>query len=218
MSNKDKYSEITQSLINKTITKKELLNTLKEDTSLIPLLLNGLNSSKAAIRYGLAKVLMDFSKDDPQKLYPHLDIFIKLLDSKYRILIWNALAIIANLTRVDSEKKFDSLFEKYYSLLKNEYMVTVANVVGNSITIAKARPDLIQNITKKLLTIQDLSLTPHLTEECKKVISQETINFFDLFYDKIDNKDDVKIFVKACQNSSRIKLRTIAEKFLEKWS
>jgi hypothetical protein len=211
------FSELAQALVNKTMTKEELLRKVKQDFSLIPLLLDGVNSPKAAVRYGCAKVLMDLSAEHPEKLYPHLDSFIDLLDSKYRILTWNALAIIANLTSVDVDKKFDAIFEKYYSFLGNDYMVTVANVVGNSGTIAKAKPYLVPKITEELLKVQDLSVTPHLTEECKRVIAQQTIKTFDLFFDRIDQKEQVLSFVESCRDSPREKLRSAAEDFLEKW-
>ena len=57
---------------------------------------------------------MDLSEERPEQLYPYMDFFITLLDSKYRILTWNAIGIIANLTQVDKENKFDVIFEKYY--------------------------------------------------------------------------------------------------------
>ena len=83
---------------------------------------------------------MDLSEKHPDKLYPYMDRFIALLDSKHRILTWNAMAIIANLTAVDVDRKFDAIFDKYYSYLGNEYMVTVANVVANSAKIASNKP------------------------------------------------------------------------------
>ena len=218
MGENDDFSGLVQALVDKTITKEELLNRVKRDFSLLPLLLKGLDSSKAAVRYGCAKVLMDLSDEHPEKLYPHFDLFIDLLDSRYRILTWNALAIIANLTRVDADKKFDAVFGKYYSLLNNDYMVTVANVVGNSGKIANAKPYLIPEITDELLKVQELSTGPHLTEECRRVIAQQAIKSVDLFFDKIDQKERVLSFVEACLDSSRKKLRTTAENFLEKWS
>jgi hypothetical protein len=93
----------------------------------------------------------------------------------------------------------------------------VANVVGNSGTIALAKPYLIPKITDELLKVQTLSTTPHLTEECKRVLAQQAIKSFDLFFDKVDQKEPVLSFVEACLDSSRKKLRTAAEAFLEKW-
>jgi hypothetical protein len=175
------------------------------------------SSSKAAIRYGCAKVLMDLSEKYPEKLYPYMQTFIELLDSNYRILVWNTMAIIANLTEVDKDQEFDAAFDKYYSFLNDEYMVTVANVVGNSAKIALAKPYLVQKITTKLLKVNDISLTPHLTAECKRVIVEHTIKSLNAFFEKIEDKKEVLSFVKAYINSSRASLRKEAQNFLKKW-
>ena len=217
MGEKNDFSQLTEAILDKSMTKEELLNRVKQDFSLIPLLLKGVEHSKAAVRYGCAKVLMDLSEEHPEKLYPYFDSFIELLDSKYRILTWNALAIVANLTRVYTDNKFDPIFDKYYSFLDDDYMVTVANVVGNSGKIAHAKPYFIPKITDELLKAQDISTTPHLTEECKRVIAQHTIKTLDLFFDRIDQKERVISFVKLHLDSPRKKLRTAAEKFLKKW-
>jgi len=218
MGKNNDFSQLTEALLDKSMTKEELLSKVRQDFSLISFLLKGVDSSKAAVRYGCAKVLMDLSEEHPEKLYPYFDSFIDLLDSKYRILIWNALAIIANLTRVDTDKKFDAIFDKYYSFLDNDYMVTVANVVGNSGTIALAKPYLILKITDELLKVQDISTGPHLTEECKRVIAQHAIKTLDLVFDRIDQKERVISFVKVYLDSPRKKLRTTAENFLKKGS
>ena len=212
------FSLLAQSLLDKSLTKEQLLDRVKNDFGLIPLLLTGVGHDKAAVRYGCSNVLMDLSEQHPEKLYPYFDFFVDMLDSKYRILTWNALAIISNLTRVDADKRFDAIFDKYYSFLDNEYMVTVANVVGSSGTIALAKPYLIPKVTDELLRVRDVSLTPHLTEECKRVIAQQAIKTFDLFFDRVEQKDRVLSFVSEHVDSPRVKLRTAAEKFLEKWS
>jgi hypothetical protein len=217
MGEKNDFSQLTEAILDKSMTKEELLNRVKQDFSLIPLLLKGVNHPKAAVRYGCAKVLMNLSEEHPEKMYPHFDLFIELLDSKYRILTWNALAIITNLTQVDTDNKFDPIFDRYYSFLDDDYMVTVANVVGNSGKIAHAKPYFIPKITDELLKVQNISTTPHLTEECKRVIAQQAIKTLDLFFDRIDQKERVISFVKLHLDSPRKKLRTAAEKFLKKW-
>jgi len=210
-------NELLQKLVDKSMTKKELLQKLRQDYSLFPTVLEGTSSSKAAIRYGCAKVLMDLSEEHPEKLYPYMDSFIVLLDSKYRILTWNALIIIANLAKVDKNGKLDAIFSKYYSFINDDYMVTVANVVGNSGKIALAKPHLIEKITNELLKVENLSTTPHLTEECKRVIAEAAIKSFNLFYNKIKRKERVICFVRSHLNSSRKTLRETAASFLDKW-
>ena len=97
-------------------------------------------------------------------------------------------------------------------------MVTVANVVGHSGTIALVKPYLIHKITDELLTIDNIPTTPHLTEECKRVIAEKTIKSFNLFFDKIEQNELVISFVKRHLNSSRKTLRKEAENFLKKWN
>jgi hypothetical protein len=210
-------SRLLQKLGDKSITKEQLLEKVRYNYDLIPELLSGISSPKPTIRYGCGKILMDLSEEKPEKLYSYMDFFINLLESKYRILTWNAIIIIANLTKIDKDHKFDSIFEKYYSFLDNEYMVTVANVVGNSGKIALAKPYLTQKITEKLLKVENISTTPHLSEECKRVITEHAIKSFDMFFPKIEQKDNVILFVKKYLNSSRKTLQTESEKFINKW-
>jgi fibronectin type 3 domain-containing protein len=210
-------SELLQKLESKSITKEALLQMVKQDFNLLPEVLNGVSSSKAAIRYGCAKVLMDLSEEHPEHLYPYMDSFINHLDSKYRILTWNAMAIIANLAEVDEDKKFDAIFDKYYSFLNDAYMVTVANVVGHSAKIALAKPHLTQKITKELLKVENISTTPHLTEECKRIIAEQAIKSFALFFNKIEHKEKVISFVANHINSPRKTLRKVAKDFLTKF-
>jgi len=211
-------SELLEKFGNKSITTQELLQKVIHDFRLLPEIIKGASSSKAAIRYGCAKVLMDLSKEYPEKLYPYIDSFIEMLNSEYRILTWNAMAIIANLTTVDTQKKFDAIFDRYYSFLNDEHMVTVANVVGHSGNIALAKPYLIPKITSELLKVEAVSTTPHLTEECKRVIIEKAIKSFGQFFDKIEQKKKVIAFVEKHVESPRRTLRKEALSFLEKWS
>ncbi len=212
-------SELFLKLADKSLTKDDLRRRVEQDFGLIPFLIEGTSSSKANVRYGCAKVLMDLSEEHPEQLYPYMDYFIGLLDSNYRILTWNALAIIANLTEVDVEKKFDAIFDKYYRFLNNEYMVTVANTVGNSGKIALAKPYLLAKITNELLKTEHVSVTPHLTEECKRVIAEVAIKTFELFFDKLYEKEKKKViaFVERQLRSSRQTLSKKAKAFLKKW-
>jgi hypothetical protein len=210
--------ETIEGLADKSTTTEELFRAVEQNWKLLRQLLNGVTSTKAPVRYGCAKVLMELSEAYPAKLYPYMDSFIDLLDSKHRILVWNALAIVANLTRVDEEKKFDAAFDKYFSFVNDEYMVTVANVVGHSSRIASAKPYLIDGITGELLKLDNLTLTPHLTEECERVIVEKAIKFFDLTFDKVRRKKEVLQFVEKHANSPRKTLRIVAEAFLQKHS
>jgi len=210
-------SNVLDQLSGKVITPEQLFERVSHNISLLPLVINGMTSSKATIRYGCGKVLMRLSETHPETVYPHMNFFVSLLDSKYRILKWQAIHILAQLTMVDTKKKFDEIFDTYYGLMHDEYMVTVANVVGHSGMIACAKPYLIPRITKELLSVENLKTTPHLTTECKRVISEHAITSFDMFFPQIPTKDTVLSFVKKQTKSPRKSLQKQAQKFLKKW-
>ncbi len=210
-------SDLLQRLSNREITKIKLFDMVESDFGLLPAVLEGTLSSKASVRYGCGSILVDLSEKYPDRLYPYLNNFIALLTSEHRILTWNALAAIANLTAVDSDRKFDAIFDKYYGFLGNEYMVTVANVVANSAKIITNKPYLADQILAELLKVQNLQVTPHLTEECKLVIAQATIGIFNTLIKYTQNKEALLAFAQKHQNSSRAKLKIEVQNFLKRW-
>jgi hypothetical protein len=210
-------SDLLRQLGSKEITKTKLFEMVESDFGLLPAVLEGTLSSKATVRYGCGSVLVGLTRKHPEELYPYMDNFIKLLDSKYRIMTWNAMAAIANLTTVDSERRFDAIFNKYYSFLGNEYMVTVANVVANSALIVSNKPYLADRITEELLKVQDLKMTPHLTAECRLVIAEHAIETFNKLIRYSKNKAALIFFAEKHQNSKRVSLKREAQNFLKKW-
>ena len=212
--------DLLQKLGKREITKQQLFEAVESDFDLVPIVIEGVSSSKASIKYGCAKVLMDLSVRHPEKIYPHMDFFISLLESKHRILIWNAVTIIANLCPVDAENKFEAIFNKYYSFLSDEYMVTVANVVANSAQIALAKPHLVPKIADQLLSVEKISISPHLTSECRRVIAQHAVKSLDQFFDKLDSDRKTKVisFVRKQVHTSRTSLKKEAELFLKHWN
>jgi len=208
--------DVLEKLLEKEVKVEDVAKDAMKDPSLLPEIFSGLSSANARIRYGCAKILRIISEEKPEKLYPRIDFFVELLDSDKRILKWNALYIIANLTKVDVKNRFDDIFDKYYGLLDAEYMVTVANVVGNSGKIAKAKPHLTQKITNEFLRTENLATKSHLTKECKNIIIGHAISAFELFFDQIENKDEVISFVERQLKNTRNATKLKAEKFLKK--
>jgi transposase-like protein len=213
-------SGFLQKLADKKITKEAFYKAVTANFDLPPEVFTGLSSPKASVRYGCAGVLVDLTAKYPESLYPFVDKLVTLLDSKHQILTWNAMTALANLCRVDKDEKFDAIFSKYFWFLDNEYLVTVANVVGNSGKIAVAKPYLVPKITQALLKIEGIKTTKHLTEECKKVIAEKTLDSFSQFIEKMNAQDKLSVlaFASRCLNSSRSSLKKKAEAFLKKWS
>jgi hypothetical protein len=208
--------DIIQRLADKGITKEEMQVAVEGDPAMIPKVVEGLASTKAPVRYGCARVLMDLSIKHPQWLYPHWDAFASLLGGRYRPLTWGAIAIIANLCGVDAERRFEATFDKYYSLLEEGYMVTAANVVGNSAKVARAKPHLADRIAERLLGVEKIATGPHMTGECKRVVAEKAVEALGSFYDLLSRSARKKViaFMKRQLTSSRASLARAAKEFL----
>jgi len=195
----------TEDVVEKVIERPELLSKL----------LTGIHSINPRIRFESAKVLRIISGKKPEMLYAQRELFVNLLDSENNILKWNALDIIANLTTIDSHNEFDSLFKKFYDLLYEGSLITAGHVVDNSAKIALSLPKLQEEITKELLKVEKIPLP---SEECRNILIGKTINAFQIYYDKIKDKDAVISFVKRQLNNPRNATKAKAEKFVKRFS
>ncbi len=209
-------SNLIQRLATRDITKKELEEEAEGNPALVPKIVEGLASPKAAVRNGCARVLMNLSGRHPEWLYSHWEAFAGALDSGHRILSWGAIATIANLSAVDSESRFEAIFDRYYALIGDGYMVTVANVVGNSAKVARAKPRLADRIAEKLLGVEKIATGPHMTDECRRVVAEKAVEALGSFYHLLgpDMKKRVSAFVKKQLKSSRVSLAETAKEFL----
>jgi hypothetical protein len=198
-----KKSVSVESIARKVVKDKKLLDDLKENAS----------SDNAAIKYKSLKVLMYLGEQQPNILYPEWDFFVKLLDNENTFLRTIGSTVIANLTRVDKENKFENIFDKYYSLLEDESMINAANIAGYSGIIAKAKPHLQNKITDKLL---DIDNTRH-SSECKNIIKGKAILSFNEYFNDFENKEKIIQFVKKELKNTRPATRKKAEKLLNKW-
>ena len=140
-----------------------------------------------------------------------------LLDHKNNVLKWNSMDILANLTKVDKDKKFDENFKKYYELLNDDAMVTIGHVVDNSAKIALAKPYLSDKITKELLKIEKMPTKTRVTNECKNILYGKTLLAFEKYFNQIENKKEVISFVKRQTKNTRPATKVKAEKFLKRF-
>ena len=183
------------------------------DETLLSELVDGLKSSKETFRYKCFKVLMTISEKHGELLYPRWDYFVGLLDSDNSYRKMSAIQLIANLTRVDKESRFEKILEKYYGLLDDNSMIVAIYVASNSGKIVNAKPNLESQITNKLLGID----RTHHPEGRKPLIKAGAIEAFDQYFNGAVNKQGIIQFVKEQQNGDSPKTRKLAKEFLRKW-
>jgi hypothetical protein len=190
------------------VTEKVLL-----DSELFSEILDGLISKEEALRYNCHKVLMCISEKNGEFLYPKWDYFVEFLSSDNSYRKMSAVQIIANLTKVDTENRFEKIVDKYYSLLDDKSMIVAIYVAASSGNIVKAKPQLEREITNRLL---DIDKTRH-PEGRKPLIKAGAIEAFDKYFPEAADKERITAFVKEQQNCDSPKTRKIAQDFLRKW-
>ena len=181
-------------------------------------LIEAVKAPRGTLRYGCEKVLRLVSETRPDLIYPYFDLYTDLLDSDNSFLKWGAILTIANLAEVDSNRKLDKIFDKYFSPITDSVMITAANIIGGSVKIALARPELTGRITKEILKVEKAKFEMHNnpSPECRNVAIGHAIDSFNQFFEQIDDKASVIKFVKRQLNNTRSAVVKKAEKFIKK--
>ena len=188
------------------MAKKEAI---KEGKSL-PGLLEALKSKDDTERYSSFKTLLRLSEQQPELLFPAWDFLAEMLDSDNAYWRLIAVRLIANLVAVDSENRFERIFDKYYNLL-NDSVIVAGHITANSGKIARAKPGLQAKITARLLNIDKTS------QKNKDLVKAGAIDSFGEFFAESNDKEKIMEFVKQQLDCESPKTRKKAKEFLSKW-
>ena len=183
------------------------------DSSLSAEIFDGLTSKEETLRYNCHKVLMHISETNGEFLYPRWNYFVEFLSSDNSYRKMSAIQIIANLTKVDTENRFEKIIDQYYGLLDDRSMIVAIYVAASSGVIVRAQPQLEKGITSKLL---DIDKTHH-PEGRKPLIKAGAIEAFNKYFTEATDKERIIAFVKEQQNCDSPKTKKLAQDFLRKW-
>ena len=199
-------------LEKKDLSIENMAREASRDKKVLSELFEGILSKKDTIRFNSFKVLSMLSKTHPEALYSHWKYFADLLKSDNNYTKYIAIHLIADLTKVDTEHRFEALFDTYYSALEGEKTMVAAHVAALSGKIARHNPELQPRITEKLLAIDRI----HRGKQ-KELVKGHAIEAFDEYFGEIEKKEEVMRFVEEQLKSRSPKTRKIAKEFLEKW-
>lgn len=206
-------SNLLQRIGRKDSDKQEIAEEVLSKPNDITTVLQGLSSSNARIRFGCSKVLRLASEKKPEVFYSRMDFFASLLDSENTFLRMNAARTLANLAAVDSQCKFELIFERYFAPIAGPTMIPAANVIGLAARIVRAKPGLTGKIVAEILRVENAK---YATEECRNIALGHAIRCLDTIFDQIDDKAPVVDLVKKQLNNTRSATRKKAEGFLKK--
>lgn len=181
-----------------------------QDKQNLTMLLQNLLVKDDTIRNQSYKAIYLISQKHPSLLYSKWSFFSDLLDSDNAYLRLIAVILIANLTKIDTEHKFEEIIDIYFNLLNDSIMVAghLARELGK---IAQAKPDLEPQITNLLLNLNKS------THKHKDLLKSYAIEAFNDYFTQTKNQGEIIAFVQDQLQSSSPKTRKIAKGFIEKW-
>jgi hypothetical protein len=182
------------------------------DEELFHELLEGIISKDDTIRSNSFDILKIISAENPEFLYPKWDYFHKMLMSKNNYHKYIAIYILADLTKVDKENKFDAVFEDYYGILAGDRVMTASHVALNSSKIAVNKPELQEKILDRLLDIDNI----HQGRQ-KELVKAYVIEALRKMYPEIKDKKRVMKFIMEQLGSPSPKARDLAACFIDKY-
>jgi len=174
--------------------------------------LKGLYSKNETYSYNCFKILNIVTDRKPDIMYSHWDFFVNLLKSDNNYHKMSAIIIIANLTAVDTEKKFENIFDMFYENLKSSNTIVPIYIVKSSGKIVKYKPELEGKITRILLDIEKIHPGKQI-----ELVKSAVIESFSEYFNKTSNKDKIIFFIEKQINSKSPKTRKTAKEFIKKY-
>lgn len=162
-------------------------------------------------RYKSFTALLLVSERQPELLYGRWDFLAALLKSGNTNAKYNSLFLLANLAPVDDRSLFTGIFDDYFALLNDEKTSVAAHIAGNAGKIAKARPELRERITHRLMEIGGESFD----HKNQALIAGYAIESLAEYFGEAQDKALILEFVRSWLRCESPKTQKIARKFLE---
>ncbi|ODS41366.1 hypothetical protein BEH94_11985 [Candidatus Altiarchaeales archaeon WOR_SM1_SCG] len=202
--------------LNRFMNEEEIASIIREDEKALSeakesLLVKRDDDLCSCVKYNCLKAFLAVSEETPERLYSSFDFFVKLLDNENAYLRFLAVKVIANLTEVDGQNKFNEIFSKYYSMLGDKTSIVPAQVAGVSGIIVNSKPELEKKITNKLLDVEKLCESRQ-----KELVKGYAVEAFGEYFKKAKEKDRIIEFVKRQKNSESPTTRKKVREFLKR--
>ena len=137
---------------------------------------------------------------NPELFYDNWKDFEKLLDHENSYHRTIGLVMISNLIKVDKEKYFDNISDKYFMFINDEKITTARDCVVCTGKILEQRSDYIDKVIKLYLDMEKIC---KFKENQKALLLYDIFVIFDEFYEKTSFKKEIdKKILDNLKNSS----------------
>jgi len=196
--------------MNVTSTNETIAQQAISDHHLLTEILNHLLSKNDEVRSKNYETILFLSINHPQYLYKQWDFFVDLLSSKNHYHRYIAINILSNLASVDTQNKFDSIFNLYVDQISSRRTMIAGQAIMNAGKIAKSKFTLQQRITDLLLHLDKIYPGKHTD-----LMNAYAIQSFQEFFDQSNKKNEIINFAKQQLESTSPKTRKYAKNFLD---
>jgi hypothetical protein len=201
MVNLDEKNMDFEALAREALNNDDLFSELKE----------GVLSKNNNVRQNSFKALQFLAEEYPEFLYSEWDLFQEMLHSSNNFHKYITIYILASLTSVDKDKRFEEIFDDYYGILAGDKAMTASHVALNSSVIAHNKPELQSRIVDTLMRIDEI----HQGKQ-KELIKAYAIEALGKIYPEAEDKELIENFIKSQVDSKSPKTRNMAQCFLER--
>jgi hypothetical protein len=165
------------------------------------------------IYYHCYYILDQASFERPDLFYNYWDDFAQLLDHKNSYHRDIGMTLLANLTQVDDQSRFEAIFDRFFAHLHDAKFLTAVNCVQNSQKVMRYKPDLMDRILPLLLNTDNLTDYPLKQKELMKSF---ILPIIDEHFDRLNKTKGVLEFIRSCTTSTSPKTKKMASAMLKK--
>jgi len=173
-----------------------------------------LANQEIMVYYHCYYIISKASQERPELFYKYWNDFSLLLQHKNSYHRDIGLTIIANLTKVDSENRFQKIFKDYISHVNDEKFMTARCCVQNSKKIICNKIEIEKQIVDIFINIDNKCGFP---DKQKELLKNDILEVFDDIYAHSSCKSEMGIFVKNQVSSTSPKTRKQAKRLIEKY-
>lgn len=187
-----------------------------EDTTILPILLDILETDQTAIKFLCEKIIRQVSQREPGLLYPYFERMAALMQSGNNFIKWGFIQSLPNLLAVDHEHKWQKVNHLFLSLLDSPSVVTYVSAVAGIPKILEKYPQYEQEYVSSLLKVDQHTFLHkgQVSPECQNVAKGQIIACFTQIYPGSNFKGQMLAFVQANRDNPRNKVRKKAKQFL----
>lgn len=208
-------SNLIERIADKNVNIQEFVEVVLDDEKIrVEVVKELLTNKKIMVYYHCYYIISKASEEKPELFYQYWNDFALLLDHKNSYHRDIGLTIIGNLTKVDQDNLFSSIYQKYIRHFNDDKFMTAQCFVQNLKKVLKNKTKYTGEIVDLLLEVDNRCSYP---EKQIELMKSDIIEVLDEAYESAIDKGKIVEFVRAQSGSVSPKTKKKVKQFLKKY-